>query len=205
MLSISDDRALATPSNVGLSRRALIVAPFALGGLWLLFRPRSQSLADAGVSGQGPPVNLVLFSDSGRKLGARTLRSIVKSDVQWREQLGITAYAVTRRGATEFPFANRFWNAHRAGLYRCLCCGLALFRSEQKFKSGTGWPSFTAPIAAENVNMREDRSLAEVRTEVLCRKCGAHLGHLFHDGPEPDGLRYCLNSAALAFVEYKAS
>jgi len=187
----------------GTSRRAFLIAPFALGGWWLVFRPTARALPDPAAEGNGPSISLTLCPSGGRKPVRRILKKILKTNAEWRAERTPEIYQVTRCAGTEFAFANRFWDEHRAGLYRCTCCATALFRSEQKFDSGTGWPSFTAPIAPENLAEHEDRTLAEIRTEVLCSRCDAHLGHVFHDGPMPLGLRYCVNSAALAFIEDK--
>lgn len=122
---------------------------------------------------------------------------VEKTDEQWREQLTPEQYAVLRRQATEPPFTGRYAMTKDAGMYRCAGCGAELFSSETKFDSGTGWPSFTAPAAADAVETRQDLSHGMVRTEVVCRRCGGHLGHVFDDGPGESGLRYCINSAAL--------
>jgi peptide-methionine (R)-S-oxide reductase len=124
---------------------------------------------------------------------------IERSEEQWRQQLSPEQYQILREAGTERAFTGEYWDNHEQGVYRCGACGLPLFESKTKFDSGTGWPSFYAPIAESRVNNVTDRSHGMDRTEVRCRRCGSHLGHVFDDGPKPTGLRYCINSAALKF------
>ncbi len=152
-------------------------------------------------SGSAKEVKIVEFSNAGQRGGVSLVPVIVKTDAEWEQQLSPEAFEVTRRAGTERAYSGQYWNLHEKGLYRCICCDTALFSSETKFESGTGWPSFWQPLAKENVLENMDLSLGMQRTAVSCRRCDAHLGHVFDDGPKPTGLRYCMNSVSLKFVK----
>lgn len=138
---------------------------------------------------------------SVRERGWIMTRKVYKTADEWKRLLSPEAYHVTEEQGTERSFSGSYWNQHEEGVYRCIRCGNDLFVSETKFESKTGWPSFTKPVSEENIETRIDRSLFMKRVEVRCSRCGAHLGHVFKDGPKPTGLRYCINSAALKFGE----
>ena len=145
-------------------------------------------------------VEIENFSAAGMSLGRSRLARVVKSEEEWQKQLPPDSFVVTRHEGTERPYSGKYNDNHADGLYRCICCETALFDSSTKFESGTGWPSFWKPISSANVREFGDNSLMMERTAVACRRCDAHLGHVFDDGPDPTGLRYCMNSVSLNFV-----
>ena len=145
-------------------------------------------------------VKVRVFNRAGELVGPVEMAKVVKSDADWESQLTPDQYRIARAKGTEAPLCGNLLDNKKAGIYRCVCCGLPLFSSDAKFHSGTGWPSFFQPVAQENVIEHVDRAYGMVRTEILCARCDAHLGHVFEDGPRPTGLRFCVNSESLEFT-----
>ena len=175
--------------QTGITRRRFVV----IGAAAALVRPRSLLSLPADVE-------IVEFSDKGERLRIMKVPMIVKSEADWRKQLTEFEYAITRDRGTERAFSGAYWDLHDKGIFRCRCCGTALFSSASKFDSGTGWPSFWQPIAEENVRHGKPSS-GYTDSEVTCRRCDAHLGDLFNDGPKTTGLRYCIDSISLRFIK----
>lgn len=176
----------------------IILAPWLSG-----CGPQSRASSEVSSTDRAP-VTVRLITPDGKLTELLSMEKIVKTDQEWRRQLTEEQYRITRGKGTETPFCGMFYDHKKPGIYSCVCCGLPLFSANAKFDSGTGWPSFFEPIAKENIATRDDRSHGMRRTEILCARCDAHLGHVFEDGPKPTGLRYCLNSVSLTFAETPA-
>jgi peptide-methionine (R)-S-oxide reductase len=186
-----------------VTRRSFLIGTGAIliGVASWIVKIRQPVCAEAAAVGLPKTVTIVEFLDSGERLSAKSVDRIVKTENDWKKTLSAASFEVTRRAGTERPYTNENPNDHAKGVFRCVCCDTALFDANTKFDSGTGWPSFWQPIAKENVLETTDSSFGMVRTAVSCRRCDAHLGHVFDDGPRPTGLRYCMNAVAMRFAK----
>ena len=184
------------------SRRAVLTFGLAAAAAGLLFRRSwaADPASSQSATRRQTEVSIEKFSAAGKSEGTARVAKVVKTDSEWRAQLSPSAYQVTRKAGTEYPFSGEHDRNKADGLYRCVCCDTALYDSRTKFDSGTGWPSFWQAISRSNVIKSIDNTLGMSRDEITCHLCDAHLGHVFDDGPRPTGLRYCMNSVALRFV-----
>ena len=182
-------------------RDFLLAAALVAAGPVLLAmrRSRRETISESALPAED--VTVVEFSDAGVRQRVVRVPKVVKPEADWRKMLSPLAFQVARRGDTERPFSGAYWDLHEKGIFRCICCDTALFSSAEKFDSGTGWPSFWQPIAKENVVTHRSRSARNVESELTCPRCDAHLGDVFDDGPQPTGLRYCIDSVSLRFVK----
>jgi peptide-methionine (R)-S-oxide reductase len=198
----SSNKKNAVAANLIARRSFLIGTGTAAAGLACWYVQKSGPVHAEGVpASPAKMVTIVEFSDSGQRKAKASVELITKTEEKWKKQLSPASFEVTRQAGTERAYTNENPNNHAKGVFRCICCDTALFDSSTKFESGTGWPSFWAPIAKENVVEITDTSLGTIRTAISCRLCDAHLGHVFDDGPPPTGQRYCMNSVAMRFAK----
>jgi peptide-methionine (R)-S-oxide reductase len=171
-----------------------------------LFARIADAMEGETIVGTPGKVTIQRFTDLGKSIGMATVDKVVKTEAEWKAQLkDDLTFRVARQEGTEQAFTGPNWNNHSPGLYRCICCDNALYTNETKFDSGTGWPSFWAPLAKENIVETNDSSFGMVRTKISCTLCDAHLGHVFDDGPQPTGLRYCMDGVSMRFIPWAAT